>query len=140
MRADEPVIITPVEQPDPTTADSSAPQDGPSSDAPPAAEVSGSDLPQTVAEATATDPADPVSADNPLSSVTVHEGVLVRLRDVYAHIENWAARHPEISRLIGYDLKSALGTVERVGPNGEAAPVGDTSAQETATSDAEPAQ
>jgi hypothetical protein len=63
--------------------------------------------------------------DKPLSSVSTHPSVLVRLRDVYAHVENWAARHPEIARFIAADLKSSLSTAERVNEAGGAEPVGD---------------
>jgi hypothetical protein len=77
--------------------------------------------PVTMAEATA-------GEDN-LSSVTVHPGVLVRLADVYAHVENWFARHPEVSRVLGAELKSAIGTAERVNSGGGYAPVGNVPVQ-----------
>jgi hypothetical protein len=60
----------------------------------------------------------------PVSSLAVHESTLVRLRDVYEHIENWAARHPELARFLAAELKSNIGTAERVNDQGGAAPVG----------------
>lgn len=84
--------------------------------------------PLTVADATAGD--DPA---NPLSSVTVHPGVLVRLADVLAHVENWAARHPEIERFLAFELKSNIASAERLNDIGGAAPAGDTQEQVTDT-------
>lgn len=115
IRADEPVVLTPV---DPTPV-----QDGPSAgDAPDSGASSTGDAPpepasapKTMAAATMGD--DP---DSPISSDTVHEGVLVRLRDVYMHVENWAARHPEIARFLAADLKSSLSTSERINDAGSA--------------------
>lgn len=158
VRADEPVIITPVEQEpaygpaNPATAEPPARQDGPASDAPPAEDppgyapppdaqpidsgnaevVTDETLPKTMAEATMGD-----NPDAPVSSVHVHEGVLVRLKDVFAHIENWAARHPELARFIAADLKSSISTAERVNDQGGAAPAGDTTAQANENAEAE---
>ena len=63
------------------------------------------DVPVTMAEATA--------GEAGISSVTTHPGVLVRLRDVHAAVENFFARHPVLARELGIDLKSALDALER---------------------------
>lgn len=81
-------------------------------------------MPRTMAEATMGDTGEPIS------STTAHPSVLVRLRDVYAIVENWAARHPEIGRFIAAGLKSDMSTAERVNEQGGVAPVGETQAAE----------
>lgn len=43
-----------------------------------------------------------------------HESVLVRFKDVLAHVENFLARHPEV-RGFEADLKSGLATIEKHG-------------------------
>lgn len=56
------------------------------------------------------------SAPQPGGVVTAeatHPSVLVRLRDVIAHVENFLARHPELRALGESDLKSGLATIER---------------------------
>jgi hypothetical protein len=134
--ADEPVIITPVGQPpvgDPTAGSASGDAtDGGQSAGSGAApqpeqgdQVSGT-APVTMAEATS-------GGDPALSSVTVHPGILVRLRDIYAIVENWFARNPAISRELGADLKGAVGNAERLNDVAGAAPVGDTTEQTAST-------
>lgn len=95
--ADEPVVITPVEQPDPSPE-----QAGPTSDAPPAEASSGPP---------------PAAPDG--------QTFLVRLEDVLAHVRNWFARHPEVAREAETELSSAITTSERLDAGGGAAPVGD---------------
>jgi hypothetical protein len=49
-----------------------------------------------------------------LTADGTHPSVLVRLRDVVAHVENFFARHPEL-RALESDLKSGVATIERHG-------------------------
>jgi hypothetical protein len=77
-----------------------------------------SGVPVTMAEATMGDTGDPIS------SLAVHPSTLVRLKDIYEAVENWAARHPEIARFLAADLKSSISVAERVNEQGGAAPVG----------------
>jgi hypothetical protein len=104
---------------DPTLASSTGPSPGQPS--PGTGDGSGSsDVPRTMAEATMGDTGEPIS------STTAHPSVLVRLRDVYAIVENWAARHPAIERFVAAGLKSDLSTAERVNEGGGVAPVGES--------------
>lgn len=43
-----------------------------------------------------------------------HPNVLVRLRDVFLHLENFLARNPGLEAAAGADLRSGLNTLERV--------------------------
>jgi hypothetical protein len=111
FRADEPRVIDPGQPRDATDPE---PLDAGN------AEVrTEQNVPRTMAEATMGD-----NPDAPISSTTAHPSVLVRLRDVYAIVENWAARHPMIERFVAAGLKSDLSTAERVNDQGGVAPVG----------------
>ena len=135
IRADEPVVLQPVEQ-NIQLGDQANAQDtvsavpeaqdpqvgGVGAEQPDVPDTEPVSPPVTMAEATSGGQAE-------LSSVTVHQGVLVRLADVFAHVENWFARNPQVSRELGADLKSGLGTLERLNNVGGAAPVGDTAEQ-----------
>jgi hypothetical protein len=128
IRADEPVVLTPVDPTSPETPsagsagqDASSGQDAPGSTP---ADALPPDVPRTMAEATMGDTGEPIS------STTAHPSALVRLRDVYAIVENWAARHPAIERFVAAGLKSDLSTAERVNEGGGVAPVGETQAQD----------
>lgn len=77
----------------------------------------------TTAEAV---PADPQAGDAPdpadsqpggvVTADGTHPSVLVRFRDVLAHVENFIARHPELRALLESDFKSGLATIEKHAP------------------------
>lgn len=55
-----------------------------------------------------------VSTDASVLPGTVHPSILVRLADVLAHAENFLMRHPALEAEAGADLRSGLGTLERI--------------------------
>jgi len=97
--------------PEPVADEAEAPSPAPAAETPSVADepVTVAPVPPEVPEADAAAPDQPggvITADN------VHPGVLVRLRDVLAHVENFLARHPHLKAIGESDLKSALATLE----------------------------
>jgi hypothetical protein len=98
----------------------------------------GSDAP-TADEPTTLQPVPPgpvVDTETPpqetgvVTAAGTHPRVMVRLRDVLAHVENFLARHPEL-RVLEADLKSGIATIEQHG--NPAVPVSDTADQQAGT-------
>jgi hypothetical protein len=92
----------------------------PATPAPAEPEPAAPDEPTTVAPVTtAPVPDAPPQETGVVTAASAHPSVMVRFRDVLAHIENFLARHPEL-RGLEADLKSGLATIEQQG--GPAAP------------------
>jgi len=97
--------------PEPVATEPEVPSPAPAAETAPVADdpATAAPVPPDVPESDEPDPSQPggvITADN------VHPSVLVRLRDVLAHVEHFAARHPHLKGLFEADLKSALATIE----------------------------